>query len=78
MPSSHKTKRFSRSVCLAASLCLAPLVGLSFVEPALTAQGPGVGPGTASAFTQTAMAILIYGAAAIVIGAGLIGAVRRH
>jgi hypothetical protein len=32
--------------------------------------------GTATSFTQLAMAILVYGASAIVVGAGLIGAVR--
>jgi len=29
-------------------------------------------------FTQTVMAILVYGAAALIIGTGLIGAIRRH
>jgi hypothetical protein len=32
--------------------------------------------GTASHLTQTAMAILVYGLSAVVIGAGLVGAVR--
>jgi hypothetical protein len=44
----------------------------------LASQGPGAGPGTASHLTQFAMAILIYGALALAIGAVLIGAVRRH
>jgi hypothetical protein len=43
---------------------------------ALASQGPGAGMGTASALTQLAMAILVYGASALVIGAGLIGALR--
>lgn len=43
---------------------------------ALASQGPGGGMGTASHFTQTAMAVLVYGAAAIVVCVGLIGAVR--
>jgi hypothetical protein len=43
---------------------------------ALASQGPGGGMGTASHLTQAAMAILVYGASAIVVGAGLIGAVR--
>ena len=34
--------------------------------------------GTASHLTQLAMAMLVYGASAIVVGAGLIGAARRH
>jgi hypothetical protein len=33
--------------------------------------------GTASALTQLAMAILVYGASALLIGTGLIGALRR-
>ena len=46
---------------------------------ALASQGPGGGMGTASHLTQMAMAILVYGVSAIMVGAGLIGAVRgRH
>jgi hypothetical protein len=43
---------------------------------ALAAQGPGVEAGTASPLTQLVMAILVYGASALVVGAGLIGALR--
>jgi hypothetical protein len=45
---------------------------------ALASQGPGGGMGTASPLTQTAMAVLVYGMSAIIVGAGLIGAVRRR
>lgn len=45
---------------------------------ALASQGPGASMGTASHFTQLAMAVLVYGTAALVICAGLIGAIRRH
>jgi hypothetical protein len=45
---------------------------------AFAAQGPGGGMGTASQFTQTVMAVLVYGVVAIVVCAGLIGAVRRR
>jgi hypothetical protein len=45
---------------------------------ALASQGPGGGLGTASSFTQVAMAILVYGVAALIVGAGLIGALRRQ
>jgi hypothetical protein len=45
---------------------------------ALASQGPGGGPGTAGGFTQPAMAILVYGLSAVIVGAGLIGAARRH
>ncbi len=43
---------------------------------ALASQGPGVESGTASPLMQLVMAILVYGASALVIGAGLIGALR--
>ena len=45
---------------------------------ALASQGPGGGPGTASPFTQLAMAIVVYGASALVVGVGLIGMARRR
>jgi hypothetical protein len=45
---------------------------------AFASQGPGGGMGTASNFTQGAMAILVYGASALIVGAGLIGALRRR
>jgi hypothetical protein len=43
---------------------------------ALASQGPGGGTGTAGHLTQLAMAIVVYGASALVVGAGLIGAAR--
>jgi len=43
----------------------------------LASQGPGTSAGTASSFTQFAMAILVYGTSALVVGAGLIGALRK-
>jgi hypothetical protein len=56
------------------------LVGavLSFGGAALASQGPGAGHGTASPAAQLAMAVAVYGCAALVIGAGLIGAIRRR
>ena len=45
---------------------------------ALASQGPGTSMGTASPLTQLAMAVLVYGISALVVGAGLIGALRRH
>jgi hypothetical protein len=45
---------------------------------AFASQGPGGGPGRAGSFTQLAMAILVYGTSALVVGAGLIGAARRR
>jgi hypothetical protein len=51
---------------------------LLWADAALASQGPGGGPGTASGFTQLAMAVLVYGASALVVGAGLMGMARRH
>ena len=45
---------------------------------ALASQGPGGGMGTASPLAQTAMAILVYGMSAMIVCAGLIGAVFRR
>ena len=53
------------------------LAGSLWAKAVLASQGPGGGPGTASSFTQLAMAIVVYGTSALVIGAGLIGLVRR-
>ena len=51
---------------------------LLWANAAFASQGPGGGPGTASSFTQLAMAIIVYGTSALVVGIGLIGAVRRR
>jgi hypothetical protein len=51
---------------------------LLFANAALASQGPGGGPGTAGHLTQLVMAIVVYGASALVVGAGLIGAARRR
>jgi hypothetical protein len=45
---------------------------------ALASQGPGGGPGTAGAITQLVMAILVYGASAAIVAAGLVGALRHR
>ena len=45
---------------------------------ALASQGPGGGMGSASSFMQSAMAVLVYGISALVVGAGLIGALLRR
>jgi hypothetical protein len=61
---------FTVAVTLAAVLISA--------EVALGSQGPGGGPGTASPFTQLVVAIIVYGGSALIVGAGLIGALRKH
>ena len=63
-----------RSMCAAASISAA----LTWTSSALASQGPGGGPGTASSLTQLAMAIIVYGTSALIVGYGLIGAVRRR
>jgi hypothetical protein len=60
--------------CRGRSSCLEKIPGYR----AFASQGPGGGMGTASNFTQMAMAILVYGASVLIVGAGLIGALRRH
>ena len=65
-----------RAVVSRATLAAAAVVATVLSGAALASQGPGGGMGTASNFTRLAMAILVYGASAIVVGAGLIGAVR--
>jgi hypothetical protein len=52
-------------------------IALLSANPVFASQGPGGGLGTATPSTQTAMAIIVWGTAALVVGAGLIGAARR-
>ena len=68
-------KSHSRSPITAVAAAAAALL---FVNAALASQGPGGGLGTASPFTQLVMAVIVYGASALVVGAGLIGALRRR
>lgn len=56
----------------------APAIASSWTTAALASQGPGVAAGTASHFTQLAMAIIVWGGSALVVGIGLIGAARRY
>jgi hypothetical protein len=69
MTSSHMNAWIS-PIALAIIACAAS------ADVALASQGPGGGMGTANHLTQMAMAILVYGISAVVVGAGLIGAVR--
>jgi peptidoglycan/LPS O-acetylase OafA/YrhL len=68
---SHWRKPFVRAAALG-------VAALSSASVALASQGPGAGHGAASAVTQLAMAVAVYGGAALVVGAGLIGAIRRR
>ena len=74
MASSLTRHRISRL----AFAVISAVAGLLWANAAFASQGPGGGPGTASSFTQLAMAILVYGTSALVVGAGLIGATRRR
>jgi hypothetical protein len=74
MPSSGKWRRISRVALAFASTATVLLTA----HAALASQGPGGGPGTASSFTQLAMGIIVYGTSALVLGSGLIGALRKH
>jgi len=65
----------SKARCIGAASSLAVLC---WADNALASQGPGTGAGTAGHLTQLAMAVLVYGMSALVVGAGLIGALRRH
>jgi hypothetical protein len=71
MPSA--TSRTARCVGAASSV-----VASIWAGAALASQGPGTNMGTAGHFTQMTMAVLVYGISALVVGAGLIGELRRH
>jgi hypothetical protein len=73
-PTQEIAMTLPRTAIAAASTVLISL----WAGAAFASQGPGGGPGTASGFTQLAMAVIVYGASALVVGAGLIGAVRRR
>jgi len=66
-----RIKRFAPAIPAATAALL-------WAGAALASQGPGGGAGTASGFTQLAMAIIVYGTSALVIGTGLVGALRRR
>jgi hypothetical protein len=67
-----------RLAAIAPALAALASALLIFTDAATAAQGPGVAAGTASSFTQAMMAILVYGAAALVVVSGLIGALRQQ
>jgi hypothetical protein len=74
--------RLSREIAMSRkkSLALRAAIAAALLLPAsaFASQGPGGGMGTASNLTQVAMAILVYGTAVLIVGAGLIGALRRR
>jgi hypothetical protein len=72
MASSQIFTRIANAVLVAISLAAAT------ATPALASQGPGGGPGTAGSFTQLAMAVIVYGSCALLVGVALIGAARRR
>jgi hypothetical protein len=74
MTSSRKRLRISSFAVATTSAA----TGLVWANAALASQGPGGGLGTASSFTQMTMAVIVWGISALVLGAGLIGAVRQR
>ena len=74
MASIGTSDRISRLVFATAAMAASSLPATA----AFASQGPGGGLGTASPFTQLAMAIIVYGVSAVVVGAGLIGAARQR
>lgn len=57
---------------------IAVAAGAFGADVAFAAQGPGTAAGSASSLTQSVMAIVVYGTSALVVGAGLIGALRQR
>jgi hypothetical protein len=77
MSSSRKRHWIKKRRISYAAIAAAPATAsLLWANAAFASQGPGGGPGTASGFTQLVMAIVVWGTSALVVGAGLIGAVR--
>jgi hypothetical protein len=74
MTSFRKMSGLSQCTLAAASMAATAL----WAGEAFASQGPGGGLGTASHFTQLAMAIIVYGTSALVVGGGLIGAARKQ
>jgi hypothetical protein len=74
LASLRKMSGISQCTLAAASV----VATLLWAGDAFASQGPGGGLGTASNFTQLAMAIIVYGTSALVVGSGLIGAARKH
>lgn len=63
------------ALAFAAAVIAAGTLG---ADAALAAQGPGTAAGNASSLTQSVMSIIVYGTSALVVGAGLIGALRQR
>ena len=68
----------TRTAVSRAAPAVTSIAAAAWSSAALASQGPGGGMGTASSLSQTVMAVLVYGLVTIIVGAGLIGAVRRR
>lgn len=77
MTSSRIWTSIPRAAQIAISIATA-VAAVAWTNAAPASQGPGGGMGTASHVTQLAMAVLVYGTSAIIVGAGAIGAARRR
>ena len=75
---SHWRKPLVRTAIFGIAALASVGAALSFGIAALASQGLGAGHGTATPAAQLAMAVAVYGSAALVVGAGLIVAIRRR
>jgi len=55
----------------------AVLLTLTSASTALASQGPGGGLGTASALTQSVMAVVVYGTVALIMATGVARLLKR-
>jgi ABC-type phosphate transport system permease subunit len=82
MATSRERNRFTgfaaALTAVVAVLACALICALVWIDAAAASQDPGVAAGTASTLTQAMVAILVYGASALVVGSGLIGALRQQ
>jgi hypothetical protein len=79
--SDNKSSRkivMTRKISWKSRLAIAACAVLLPAATAFASQGPGGGMGTASSLTQMVMAVIVYGASALIVGTGLIGALCRR
>jgi len=75
MTASRGRNRLTRFAAVLASVVATLTLALIWADAAVASQSPGVAAGAASSLSQVMMAILIYGASALVVASGLIGAI---
>jgi hypothetical protein len=60
------------------ALAVKLFLSMTIASAAFASQGPGASGGTASASTQLAMAIIIYGGVSLILAASLTTALKRR